>query len=340
MTKAVGIKFRKNPKVYYFAAGDLEYTKGGGVIVETAQGIEFARVSKLPFDVDASTLSSPLKPVSRIATEEDLAKVAGFEAKHDEVMRTVSEMVFNSGLEMKPVDAEFSFNGQKMVVSFTAEQRVDFRDLVRQLASKFKARIELRQIGVRDECRMIGTLGLCGRVCCCASNVSNDFPHVSIKMAKTQSLSLNPTKISGQCGRLMCCLQYENAHYHETNKRMPKMGSVVKTQDGKEGTVVNIMQLKEKVKLKIVERDNYSFSDYPLSELVFKARPQDKPQEKSQDKPQDKPQEKLQNKTHENQNAKNKGDKQKRKHKHKGGNRPQNSKANHGDNGNNSSSKN
>ena len=271
MKKVVGIKFRKTPKVYYFEAGDLAYTVGAGVIVETEKGIEYATVSLEAFEIAESELTAPLKPVTRLATEEDEKKVRVFAEKYDETMRICTELIQQSGLPMKPVDVEYTFDGTKLIVHFTADNRVDFRELVRKLASSFRLRIELRQIGARDECRMIGGLGMCGRVCCCAGCME-EFAKVSIKMAKNQNLSLNPVKISGLCGRLMCCLEYENKNYVEINKRMPKMGSTVKTEDGKEGVVVQIMQLKEKVKLRIPERDTFVYTDYPLSELNFKGR--------------------------------------------------------------------
>ncbi|MCL2797481.1 MAG: stage 0 sporulation family protein [Firmicutes bacterium] len=271
MKKVVGIKFARSPKVYYFDPGELEYRVGVGVIVETAKGVEYGTVSAAPFEVDQKRLSAPLKPVMRLATAEDNVRVRNFDEKRTETLRSATELIEQSGLAMKPVDAEYTFDGQKLIIYFTADSRVDFRDLVRKLASAFRMRIELRQIGVRDECRMIGGLGVCGRVCCCNSCME-EFSKASIKMAKNQSLSLNPGKISGLCGRLMCCLEYENKTYMEINKRMPKMGSQVLTSDGKEGVVVGLMQLKEKVKLKIPERDSFVFADYPLSELIFKAR--------------------------------------------------------------------
>jgi len=271
MKKVVGIKFRRTPKTYHFAAGDHEYTLEAGVIVETAKGVEYGTVTVLPFEISEKELSAPLKPVMRLASDEDEKKIKGFADKYDETMRTAEELIQKSGLDMKPVDIEYAFDGSKLVIHFTADNRVDFRELVRKLASVFKMRIELRQIGARDEVRMIGGLGSCGRVCCCHGTME-EYGRASIKMAKNQGLSLNPQKISGLCGRLMCCLEYENKGYSEINKRMPKMGSAVKTKDGKDGTVVGLMQLKERVKLKIPERDSFVFTDYPLAEVVFKGR--------------------------------------------------------------------
>ena len=284
MPKVVGIKFRKNPKTYYFAAGDHEYVLGAGVIVETARGTEYGNVAMLPTDVDKGKIVGNLKPILRIATEEDTAKVENFEKKHDETMKKCAELIEKSGLSMKLVDVEYTFDESKLIVNFYAEGRIDFRDLVKKLASAFHMRIELRQIGARDECKMIGGLGPCGRVCCCNGHL-NDYTHVSIKMAKNQNLSLNPTKISGLCGRLMCCLEYENAHYAETNKRMPKMGSTVKTTDGREGVVAGLNQLKETVKLKIPDKDMFTFEDFPLKSIVFKSRKQQEEREESEAEP-------------------------------------------------------
>jgi len=288
MKKAVGIKFRKSPKVYYFLAGEHEYKKGGGVIVETAKGLEYAIVAMLPFELDAKRKGLELKPILRIATDDDYKVIEGQAGKYRDTMRQMRELINSSNLGMKLSDIEFGFEGNKIIVNFTAEQRVDFRELVKKLSSHFKARIELRQIGVRDECRSVGALGVCGRECCCAL-FNSEYPHVSIKMAKNQALSLNPTKISGTCGRLMCCLDYENKHYQEINKKMPKMGSTVKVKEsGSDGTVVGIAHLKETVKLKIVDKkdNSYSFSEYPLKDLVFKARnPKELEQEKDDDIP-------------------------------------------------------
>lgn len=271
MPKVVGIKFKTSPKVYYFAADDHNFTEGGGVIVETAKGLEYGTVAMLPKEVGDDEIVSPLKPIARVATERDEAKVKEYEAKHDETMRTVTEIIEKSKLEMKPVDAEYTFDGSKLVVYFTADGRVDFRDLVKELASAFHKRIELRQIGARDECKMLGGIAPCGRACCCSDHMS-DYAHVTIKMAKNQNLSLNPAKISGLCGRLMCCLAYENAHYVETNKKMPKMGSCVFTADKRKGTVAGINQLKETVRVKFEEGDKVEFADVKLTDIVSKGK--------------------------------------------------------------------
>lgn len=272
MPKVVGIKFRKAPKVYNFEAGEFEYQIGQGVIVETSKGVEYGTVAVLPVEISQDEVVAPLKPIERLSTKADDDKIKKFDSRHDETMRKCSEMIEKSGLDMKLVDVEFTFDETKLIVHFTSDGRVDFRDLVRSLASMFRLRIELRQIGSRDECRMIGGLGSCGRVCCCNSYL-NDFTHVSIKMAKNQGLSLNPAKISGLCGRLMCCLEYENDHYAETNKKMPKLGAYVQIADGLRGYVVNIMHLKNKVRIKSMENDVLTFSDHEPEELTVLPKP-------------------------------------------------------------------
>lgn len=269
MPKVVGIKFRRSPKLYYFKADENDYVQGGGVIVETAKGLEYGTVGMLPTDVPDREVKEPLKPIVRIANEEDEKKVAEFEEKRDETLRIATEKVEAAKLNMKLVDVEFTFDGSKLVIYFTADGRVDFRDLVKELASAFHKRIELRQIGARDECKMLGGIAPCGRACCCSDHMS-EYAHVTIKMAKNQNLSLNPAKISGLCGRLMCCLSYENAHYAETNKKMPKVGSTVFTSDKRKGTAVAINQLKETVRVKFEENDKVEFADLPLGELSFK----------------------------------------------------------------------
>lgn len=266
MPKIVGIKFKKSAKVYFFEAGELDYVEGLGVIVETAKGLEYATVAQLPHEVGDDEVVQPLKPVLRLATERDEAKMREFEQKHDEVMRVAAEKIAECKLDMKPVDAEYSFDGAKLIIYFTADNRVDFRDLVRELASAFHTRIELRQIGARDECKMLGGIAPCGRACCCSDHMS-EFAHVTIKMAKNQSLSLNPAKISGLCGKLMCCLAYENEHYAETNKRMPKLNSFVTVPDGRTAKVTSLNQLKEIVRVKIEEGEKVEFIDVPLDEL-------------------------------------------------------------------------
>ena len=271
MPQIVGIKFNKTPKIYYFEAGDHVFTEGGGVIVETSRGVEYGTVAVMPKFVNDKEVVAPLKPIIRVATERDEARRRENAEKRDETMRVAGEIVSQSGLDMKLVDAEYSIEGNKLLLYFTAEGRVDFRDLVRKLASAFHPRIELRQIGARDECKMIGGIGPCGRACCCSDHTC-DFPKVSIKMAKNQNLSLNPGKISGLCGRLMCCLAYENAHYVETNKRMPKMGSTVFTTGKKKGVVVGLNQLRETVRLKYEQGDKIEFEEVRLTDIASKGK--------------------------------------------------------------------
>ena len=253
--EVIGIKFERSPKVYYFAAEDgVEYSCGDAVIVDSPHGYELAHIAMGRTDVEKGKITQPLKRIVRFATDEDLAKYEQCAEKSREALPEVRARVEKSGLKMKVTDVEFTLDGTKLVIYFTAEQRVDFRELVRELAGIFHIRIELRQIGARDECRMKGGVAPCGRACCCSDYIS-DFAHVTIKMAKNQGLSLNPAKISGLCGRLMCCLSYENDYYAEVNKRMPKLGSKVKLADGREGTAIALNQIKESVRLKIEKSD-------------------------------------------------------------------------------------
>ncbi len=270
MPKVVGIKFKRTSKVYYFEAGDHKYEQGGYVIAETARGTEYGTVVMLPKEISEEEVVSPLKPIVRVANAKDVQKINDFELKRDETMKSVAEKITASGLDMKLVDVEYSFDG-KLVIYFTADGRVDFRELVKELATAFKMRIELRQIGARDECKKLGGIAPCGRACCCSDHMSS-YAHVTIKMAKNQSLSLNPAKISGLCGRLMCCLAYENAHYVETNKKMPKMGASVLTADGRRGVVVALNQVKETVRVKYENGEKLEFVELPLSEIKNKGK--------------------------------------------------------------------
>lgn len=271
MPKVVGIKFNANPKIYFFDPGENTFEEDMPVIVETARGIEYGVVSMLTSEVEEEKIVSPLKPIVRIATPEDIKQFEKLQEKRAVALPQVTEKIEKSKLNMKLVNVEYTFDGSKLIVYFTADGRVDFRDLVRELASAFRTRIELRQIGARDECRMLGGIAPCGRACCCSDHMS-EFAHVSIKMAKNQNLSLNPAKISGLCGRLMCCLSYENAHYVETNKKMPKIGTIATAADGKTGTVVSLNQLKETVRLKIENKDSYDFIDYSLADIKHKSK--------------------------------------------------------------------
>ncbi len=269
MAEVVGIKFKHSGKVYFFNPVKMVLKRGDGVIVETARGVEYGKVLTPPGEVSDDKIVQPLKPIMRRATPEDEARVKKNEAKVSDAMKLANEKIAARGLKMKLIDAEFAFEGGKVVFYFTAAGRIDFRELVKDLASAFHIRIELRQVGIRDETRILGGIAPCGRVCCCASCMP-DFRKVTIKMAKTQGLSLNPTKISGLCGRLMCCLEYENEHYSEAFKKMPKVGSEVTTPDGK-ATVVSNNMLKFIVKVKTTNSDgSFAYKDFPLSDIKFK----------------------------------------------------------------------
>ncbi len=269
MAEVVGIKFKHSGKVYFFNPVKMALKKGDGVIVETARGVEYGKVLTPPGEVSDDKIVQPLKPIMRRATPEDEARVKRNEAKVGDAIKLANEKIAARGLKMKLIDAEFAFEGGKVVFYFTAAGRIDFRELVKDLASAFHIRIELRQVGIRDETRILGGIAPCGRVCCCASCMP-DFRKVTIKMAKTQGLSLNPTKISGLCGRLMCCLEYENEHYSEAFKKMPKVGSEVTTPDGK-ATVVSNNMLKFIVKVKTSNSDgSFVYKDFPLSDIKFK----------------------------------------------------------------------
>ena len=252
MTTVISVKFRGGSRLYYFSPGELEINAGDGVIVETARGTEYGDVMVGIHDVPDDQVIQPLKEVIRVATDRDREMRDSYRAKEKDAYATCMERIQAHGLDMKLVDVEYTFNGSKIVFYFTADGRVDFRELVKDLASVFKTRIELRQIGVRDEAKMLGGLGICGRPFCCASYM-DEFVPVSIKMAKTQSLSLNPTKISGTCGRLMCCLKYEQDAYEDAIKRMPKNDSFVVTPDGP-GNVSEINVLKETVNVRLDDR--------------------------------------------------------------------------------------
>ena len=264
--KVIGIKFKDGGKIYYFAPKKNEkYEEGMEGIVETAKSIEIAEVAFAPRDVDDSEVVQPLKPVLRIATEKDRAQRARNLERKPEAMRIAQEKIEKHGLKMKLIDCEFAFDGSKVVFYFSADGRVDFRELVKDLAGAFHIRIELRQVGIRDETKLLGGIAPCGRICCCAGAMP-DFRKVSIKMAKVQGLSLNPGKISGLCGRLMCCLSYENDYYSEIYKKMPKMGAEVGTPEGK-GTVVGENMLKQTVRVKIEKDGSLVYKDFPLKDV-------------------------------------------------------------------------
>ena len=249
MTEIIGVRFKSGGKQYYFDPAGLEVQPGQGVIVETSRGLEYGECAQGNTQVEEETVVQPLRPLVRIATEEDEKTVEKNQEKEAKAFQICQEKIAAHGLEMKLVEAEYSFEGNKVLFFFTAEGRVDFRALVKDLASTIHARIELRQIGVRDEAKMLGGLGICGRPFCCAQFL-DEFQPVSIKMAKTQNLSLNPTKISGTCGRLMCCLKYEQEAYEDLVKHTPKQESFVETPDGA-GTVSSVNLLRQQVQVRL-----------------------------------------------------------------------------------------
>ncbi len=265
MASVIGVRFRNAGKLYYFDPDEFWPTAGDAVIVETARGLEYGEVVTGVKEVSDEQITPPLKKVIRIATAEDALHQAENQSKEKDALAICQKKIAEHKLQMKLVGCEYTFDNSKILFYFTSDKRVDFRVLVKDLASIFRTRIELRQIGVRDEAKMIGGLGLCGRPVCCAAFLG-DFQPVSIKMAKEQSLSLNPTKISGVCGRLMCCLKYEEDHYEATRKRMPKVGKEVITPDGN-GTVVELNILKETVRVRIPKGDTTEQKDYPLEDV-------------------------------------------------------------------------
>ena len=271
MEKIIGVKFKNTAKVYYFApANDTDvYEEKSGVIVETAKGLEYGTVVFGVKEVKESEIVHPLKPVLRKATEKDEKTVKDNEKKIPDALHFAEEKIREMKLDMKLIGCEFAFDGKKLVFFFTSDGRVDFRELVKVLAAKFHLRIELRQIGIRDETKILGGIAPCGRTCCCASCMS-EFGKVSIKMAKTQGLHLNPSKISGLCGRLMCCLEYEDEYYSEVYGKMPKVGGTVGTPEG-QGVVVSNDMLKLISKVKISKGDGSEvYKDFPVDRLEFK----------------------------------------------------------------------
>ncbi|MBE5889480.1 MAG: stage 0 sporulation protein [Lachnospiraceae bacterium] len=271
MAKIVGVRFRNTGKIYYFDPCDFDIEMANHVIVETARGLEMGTVLIPPKDVPEEKVVQPLKPVIRIATDEDEASAQKNKDKEKDALRLCKEKVQKHNLEMKLVGAEYTFDGSKLLFYFTADGRVDFRELVKDLASVFRTRIELRQIGVRDETKILGGLGICGRELCCKSYLT-DFVPVSIKMAKEQNLSLNPTKISGVCGRLMCCLKYEQETYEYLNRRLPSNGDLVTAADGTKGIVSGVNVLRQTVKVVVDNGDTKELHEYSVDELSFKSR--------------------------------------------------------------------
>ena len=270
--KVVGVRFRKAGKVYYFDPLEFDIKQGSNVIVETARGVEFGYVVMGIRDLPEEKITQPLKPVLRPATEEDVKTQDANAAREKEAFKICLEKIRKHNLEMKLIDSEYTFDNNKLLFYFTADGRVDFRELVKDLASVFKTRIELRQIGVRDETKILGGIGVCGRALCCHTYLSEFIP-VSIKMAKEQNLSLNPTKISGVCGRLMCCLKNEEEAYEELNSNLPSVGEYVTTSDGLRGEVQSTSVLKQLVKVIVtLDNDEKEIREYKVSDLKFKPR--------------------------------------------------------------------
>lgn len=271
MIKVVGVRFRNAGKIYFFGPGDIELTMGMHVIVETARGVELGTVMTGPKEVKEEDVVQPLKPVIRIASEADEKIAAKNREKEKEAFKICLEKIAKHKLEMKLVEAEYTFDNNKLLFYFTADGRIDFRELVKDLAAVFRTRIELRQIGVRDETKIMGGVGICGRPLCCNTYLS-EFVPVSIKMAKEQNLSLNPTKISGVCGRLMCCLKNEEDTYEYLNSRLPNVGDRVTTDDGLKGEVSSVSVLRQTVKVLVENNDEKELRDYKVDQLKFKPK--------------------------------------------------------------------
>ncbi len=270
--KVVGVRFRKAGKVYYFDPLEFDIKQGSNVIVETARGVEFGYVVMGIRDLPEEKITQPLKPVLRPATEADVKTQEENAAREKEAFKICLEKIRKHNLEMKLIDSEYTFDNNKLLFYFTADGRVDFRELVKDLAAVFKTRIELRQIGVRDETKILGGIGVCGRALCCHTYLSEFIP-VSIKMAKEQNLSLNPTKISGVCGRLMCCLKNEEEAYEELNSHLPSVGEYVTTSDGLRGEVQSTSVLKQLVKVIVtLDNDEKEIREYKVADLKFKPR--------------------------------------------------------------------
>lgn len=272
MIRVIGVRFRNVGKVYYFSPQDFDIYTGDHVIVETARGIEYGTVVLSPRDVEEDKVVQPLKDVLRVATPEDDEQELLNRIKEKEAFEICLEKIRNHELEMKLIDAEYTFDNNKVLFYFTADGRIDFRELVKDLAAVFKTRIELRQIGVRDETKIIGGIGICGRPLCCHTYLS-EFAPVSIRMAKEQNLSLNPTKISGTCGRLMCCLKNEQETYEYLNKRLPAVGDMAMTPDGLKGEVHSVNVLRQLVKVLVqVDKDEVDLKEFKVDELVFQPK--------------------------------------------------------------------
>ena len=325
MTRIVGIRFHKAGKIYYFDPLDMELETAMHVIVETARGVEMGTVLIPPKEVEDDQVVQPLKPVIRVATDEDEKIIEKNKEREKEAFAICKEKIIKHGLEMKLVNAEYTFDNNKLLFYFTADGRIDFRELVKDLAAVFRTRIELRQIGVRDETKLIGGMGICGRELCCKSYLS-DFIPVSIKMAKEQNLSLNPTKISGVCGRLMCCLKNEQETYEYLNSRLPSIGDIVNTPDGQRGEVTGISVLRQLIKVVVDNGSEKELREYAIDDLEFQTHTKRdiqvteeemkelaaleeegtvEPQTSTEQKPKNQPQKRNNKKTNKNRNDKN-----------------------------------
>ena len=271
MVKVIGVRFRTAGKIYYFDPGKLQIRRNDHVIVETARGIEYGTVVCDPKEVEDDKVVQPLKAVLRVATPKDDEQEASNKQKEREAYKICLDKIRKHDLQMKLIDAEYTFDNNKVLFYFTADGRIDFRELVKDLAAVFKTRIELRQIGVRDETKILGGIGICGRPLCCHTHLS-EFAPVSIKMAKEQNLSLNPTKISGVCGRLMCCLKNEEETYEELNRRLPNVGDFVTTEDGLKGEVHSVNVLRQLVKVIVNVDDEKEIQEYKVEQLRFKRK--------------------------------------------------------------------
>ena len=271
MVKVIGVRFRTAGKIYFFDPLKFDVKRGDHVIVETARGIEYGTVVGDPKEVEDDKVIQPLKPVLRVATARDTEQENANKQKEREAFKICLEKIRKHKLDMKLIDAEYTFDNNKVLFYFTADGRIDFRELVKDLASVFKTRIELRQIGVRDETKIMGGIGICGRTLCCHAHLS-EFVPVSIKMAKEQNLSLNPTKISGMCGRLMCCLKHEEETYEYLNRKLPNVGDYVTTDDGLKGEVHSLNVLRQLVKVLIENNDEKEIREYKVEQLRFKKR--------------------------------------------------------------------
>lgn len=271
MIRVIGVRFRTAGKIYYFNPGKLNIKRNDHVIVETARGIEYGTVVGDPKEEQDDKVIQPLKSVLRIATPKDDEQEAANKLKEKDAFKICMEKIRKHNLQMKLIDAEYTFDNNKVLFYFTADGRIDFRELVKDLAAVFKTRIELRQIGVRDETKIVGGIGICGRPLCCHTYLS-EFAPVSIKMAKEQNLSLNPTKISGVCGRLMCCLNNEENIYEELNRKLPNVGDFVTTDDGLKGEVHSVNILRQLVKVLVEVNDEKELKEYKVEQLRFKRR--------------------------------------------------------------------